>query len=522
MEYLIQKLDNRMKNIQNTRLAINSIYDIRDLIENKKDMLKHFFDIEDDILQGTNALKALLAQNKDFGDRIIILQGRYNGLESKLVKDGKVIDELADRNSELINQIDEYKKIISELREQNAYLSERNYYLESELNNKEKEINFYINNQNKSAEKIDKISEENSLLRMKLERLKEEGVYRTINQEQFDEHNKFNKSNRSEEYEKLKNILNERENNRKIINEKIKFHLNEREKNVEDDKANLDDQNNINHSKKISSGIERTNSDEMMMKEADNLMRTSSLSHKTYSIINPEEEVQVEHADNNAKDHSSHVMHADNDHRSDLLNKIKNKADLVSQLVLKAVSSPEKLNLLNEKFGSDFMQRLLSNNVDSDFISQIEHTLKKFERHDKNVRFQKPHHSKKLSIYSDDYTSNNINTVIPETEEREEYVPESYRYKSNSNANKSTIRSSRSFHNSRYKNNSMSRSYSNTTKAYKPTTEVFGNNFEVSLRNYKPTTPSYKKNFINYTNPYGRYFDKDLQLGGNSKVLSKN
>jgi hypothetical protein len=600
MDYLISKIENRIITMQITRTAVNNIFDLKDLMENKKNMIKHFYEIEDDLKQVTNAIKALIAQNKDYSDQILILQRKNNNLESQGCTDLKMINEINLRNVEIISENEVLHKSLVELRSSNSYLNERNFILESEIKIKEKEIGEFIILNNNLSKRIEKLEEENSLLKMQLERESKEIEYNQSYNETFkhsgsslsihkeknlvspknsnqnskrinsDKEN-INKS-RSEEYENLRSILSERENNKKLINEKIKNHFNtssdkivtsesnqdlmnkktnftqEREENRTEEKEHLNLQETERYipasfgSSPVISQQEKTQSKNNSQEKENTQFYNKDIPmnyYKNIDTLESQKHIQDFSSEDGKKPENFIYENSMHKSKSTEIITIKNKADFLSKLILRALRSSEIIEILNKKFGIDFMQKLLSNKVSDDFLIDVDQSLCEIEKQMSNYKQGKCSTSSKKNLNKfDEETSPPLSEdtkrskIIPEVneeiEEREDKRVETYQNEPNSNyANymssysnfNNTLRSSCSMRTTQRKNkkcpNTM-RSLSTNLVLSKSFSDL-GGGFENSLRSYKAISPVAKKKFNNFMNPYGKYFDKDVQSGARSK-----
>ena len=68
IESILVKLDQRVKSVKDFRFTINDVSNVDDLKNQKKELNKHFFEVEDEIRQSVQFIKALLIQNKDFSE----------------------------------------------------------------------------------------------------------------------------------------------------------------------------------------------------------------------------------------------------------------------------------------------------------------------------------------------------------------------------------------------------------------------------------------------------------------------
>jgi hypothetical protein len=598
MDYLISKIENRISTMYVTRTAVNNIFDLRDLMENKKSMIKHFYEIEDDLKQVVNAIKALIAQNKDFSDQIIILQRQNINLESQGCSNLKMISHINLRNAELISDNEVLHKSLADLRSSNSYLIERNLILESEIKIKDKDAKEFIIVNNNLAKRIEKLEEDRSLLKMQLESASKiidntsneicnesykQSTSSLINQKEktvVSPKNSYQNSKRinsdkivinsnkprSEEYENIRSILSERENSKKLINEKIKNHFNNSNDKILTCESNQDLNNKKTNytQEREESGSEEKENLNFNLHETERYVPASfgsspliSGREKSQYNVNSQENDQGNLHDNknrpenyyknietlesqkNIQDFSSedgkkpeNFTNENNISNSNSVDSIqvKNKGDFISKLILRTLRSSEIIEILNKKFGNDFMQKLLSNKVSNEFLMEIDQSIYEIEKQmskysNCNKNMYKLDEESSPVLTENSKRSRVIHEVNEEIYEKDDKRIETYQndtrsnYMScNSNCN-NTLRSSCSTRTNQRKNkntpNTM-RSLSTNLQLSKSYSEL-SSGFENSLRSYKPLSPLAKKKFNNYMNPYGKYFDKDVQSGAKSK-----
>lgn len=211
-EYLIKKLESRMKNMHRTKIAINNIVDLNELKENKIFMLKHFNEIQDEINQCIHSFKALLTKNADINEHAEICLKKARGHELKLISETKRNNQLESINEEINKEIINLKEILYQKDSEITFLNEKINLYENKLEEKDKEIlnlkdEIEINNQT-----LKKLQKEIEILKIELD----------AQNFTYEEEN-----NREEELDidNLKDVISERENKKKLINEKIKDHF---------------------------------------------------------------------------------------------------------------------------------------------------------------------------------------------------------------------------------------------------------------------------------------------------------
>lgn len=229
-DYLIKKLDSRIKSLHKTRIAINNIVDMNELRENKVYMSHHFQDIEDEINQAIHSLKALLTQNVDVSEHSEICLKKARGFELKLISEAKANIELKHVNENLSKEIFELKSTLEEKNSLIAFLNEKIAFYENKLQLKDKEILDIKGENEHRDEQIKRLFKEIEILNVELDA------------KNFNAAEGFG-SDRAQEKEldidNLKGILSERENKKKLINEKIKEHINNNSKSSKRTKSGI-------------------------------------------------------------------------------------------------------------------------------------------------------------------------------------------------------------------------------------------------------------------------------------------
>ncbi len=137
VDYLIQKLEEKIKILPKSKIALNNIISLSDLQNNKRDMMQFFSELEDDLTQGTQAIKTMYAQNKDLVEQVENADLRKNRLELKNSTTEKANSELNFKINDLLNENLELKESISNLK---IEYTEKINYLESHLDHKKSQI----------------------------------------------------------------------------------------------------------------------------------------------------------------------------------------------------------------------------------------------------------------------------------------------------------------------------------------------------------------------------------------------
>jgi hypothetical protein len=435
MDYLVKKLEIRAKSLPRTRQIINNIFSIQDLVESKKELNKHFSEIEEDFKQGVEALRALVAQNKDLTEQLEISVSKSSQFESKSQCDLNIMNDLNDKNNILIQENDSLKYAFKSYENNNAELANKISILETQLSSREKQIDEFVSSNSELNAKLEVVKEENVLLRMQLE-----------NEKSLEGEKKSFEATICNNDIAINSILSERERNKKIINEKIKHHY---------------------------SG----------------------------GIVEKDEEVPIE-----IEQEEEHTPFFGKETQGSVkikAEKLKNKSDLVSNIMLKSLESPENLNILNKEFGNNFMDKLLSKDVTEEYLLKIDNFLKT-----KKGEYQFEATPRETEELIKNYETK---IIREETEEKESDPVIIKKYKYN--------KLDRSFNSTKSLSKSKKKARSSSTGFL--TKLEPGKSFESSLRSYRHDLASPTgKNYINFTNPYGKFFDKGIQSGGKSHIKS--
>lgn len=136
MEYLIQKLESRRKNITKYANIINLIDSFESFYQRKKDIFLLFSNLEEELHQASLAIKALVVQNKALSKEntnIIINENNYN----KLLKE----------NNYLLKENNKYARQLKELN--NKSISPKRSKSPTFGNNTKTKIHYVNKNKNK-------------------------------------------------------------------------------------------------------------------------------------------------------------------------------------------------------------------------------------------------------------------------------------------------------------------------------------------------------------------------------------
>ena len=344
MEYLIKKLEARSRYMQKVKSATNSIGSFEDFKENKRDMIKQFSEIEDDLNQGANAIKALILQNKDLTEQMQQNNQKMKINDSRLLAEMKMMQEINDKNNLILQENEKLRKYLDD---KINYINELEgviMKLEDQCNNILKENDFLMKNNNDIKIELEKIREENILLKMQVDYSKRD------------------------EKISLKNIVDEREKNKKKISEKIKNHLKDKttDKSVIN-KADLimrisnsvDSLNYLNNilGNNFMNSLLNDNVSEDFLKEVKNELENYELSKENYNF-------------NELVNESNEIREKKNFLHHDLINE-ENEEDEVSEreryenlnlskgkLNTKTLKKSKSASSINPKKSSNFQQSL--------------------------------------------------------------------------------------------------------------------------------------------------------------------
>jgi hypothetical protein len=265
VEFIIKRIQERVKSMQKTRLIFINTMTLEELRQNKSIMIKQFLEIEDDLKQSVQALTTLLIQNKDLAEekdrndsflrgyelRIVSLEKNFGELNLKyenLIQENENLEKKMIDNEKVIieqnKQINNFDLMLEEKQKYNRYLENEVFNLNCKIQEKESVIrniqtikrsspknNYdYENREKKFNEhiytpKLEKNSSEKNVLNHTFNHDQENTQQDNLNK--LDEDNNYN----------VNNYLNERQNKKKLINDMIKEHL--EQNNNEEEKSNL-------------------------------------------------------------------------------------------------------------------------------------------------------------------------------------------------------------------------------------------------------------------------------------------
>ena len=143
IDYLIQKLESRMKNIPKYKMLLNSIDSFESFCIKKNEIFQLFNNLQEELLQGTFALKALSTQNKALSKENINMKEEQN-LYHQIKEDYEIFQR--ERNNYI-------QKIKDLLNENNELKKRKNLSFSRPKKKKVQNENVKLNNQVKNINK---------------------------------------------------------------------------------------------------------------------------------------------------------------------------------------------------------------------------------------------------------------------------------------------------------------------------------------------------------------------------------
>ena len=151
IDYLIQKLESRQKNIQKYKILLNTIDSFESFCIKKTEIFQLFNNLQEELLQGTYALKALATQNKALSKENINMKEEQN-FYHQLKEDNEIFQRergnYIQKIKDLLNENNELKK-----RKNFSFSGVKKKKIQNEAikpNNQFKNINKTKNNYNKT------------------------------------------------------------------------------------------------------------------------------------------------------------------------------------------------------------------------------------------------------------------------------------------------------------------------------------------------------------------------------------
>lgn len=503
IDYIVQRLTFRVGLIRKSKMALNSIFSIEEFIVSKKDMAKLFDEIEEDINQGVESIRTLLKVNQD-------LQEEYQRIQSKLSSNQIRVESYKKKCEDLSNVIIEQTDMIKQLNQncikKNLTLQEYERML-CNLNEEKKALTNY----NQRILIINDELEKNNILLGK-------------------------------EVDYAKNQLHSQICNNYKSNEISFGH--QHKQSSKGSVATLEEMEEYNPTSKqpVISNISNHPSSNTYIASEDNPLFYSSDEMKE----NPFKKV-IE--DKKAKQMIIETTFRSPGSPSDL-NEEKIDYDLEnliserkSKILININSDPNKIDLLNNTYGNDFLRRLLDKGCSLEFLDNIDQTLTNYQNEkasnilvNSNSEYKKGSYSFNEDILDSPKPIAQPSSAtglynIREADVEEELIRKSPKLHSLDHDKRKFQQE-----NSKCKMKHTSKS----CRAFKNMKPIIkgGANFEKCLRDYSKgdskeksrsnskvneSTHSHqgKKVFINYNSQYGRFFDRGIVYNGVSDLDKK-
>jgi hypothetical protein len=425
----IMKIEEEIEKISDIKSNLYQISSIDEFKNFRGNLGQFLFKIEEEISNIIFTLKSIQNTNRKFYDNFA---KNKNDFEDVL----KQLEYYANDNKILINNLNLANKNIDYLNKIN--LNQEKYIEELISKLQGKEIEFYggIITKKKSLNDNDN---NNSRLNLSEESNKLNYDY---NDEKIMIQNKIFKDNNNNN-----NINNNINNNNKNLPHYMENFINNKKKEINNNKNKEENKsedynnninNNINKSDNISN-INNTNSiNNISNKESDNNTINQNINNLKF--------LENKITSNNNNNNNNNLLNEDKpdilqyDKVWDLYNNIKNrqnfddeekknkeKIDKVQDIVLKIFQNENMLKYFKNKYGNNFENDVLNENVSSEFLKEIENEILKYENNKNN---NNKNNNNNNFLNEDD---NEKNISIPERDLNDE-IPTA-KFKSNKNSN---------------------------------------------------------------------------------------
>ena len=207
-----------------------------------------------------------------------------------------------------------------------------------------------------------------------------------------------------------------------------------------------------------------------------------------------------------------------------LLNKEKEKIDIISEIILKMNRDNYLFNSLIKKFGNKMTDQLLSNNVSDDFVEAVQNEVLNIEK--RNNKHKNDKIREKIDkLYKQNMKIINNEKKVSKINSKESYdLKNMYKQRRYKSFNKHIY--SEPYQEFNFKNN-LRETYKNFNLRTNPNGnegEIKNDSKKEKIKNNKKgsenpfKTTYHQKPFISATCGYGKYFDEPLQKGGISKL----
>lgn len=167
IENIMVKLDVRLKSISDLKANSNIVNSLEELKAFKKELSLFFYEIEDEIRQSIQIIKALLIQNKDFSEQLEEAESKIHNQDknddfsmeinnqklNSIIKENQLLQQNYNKNEHIISelkerlnlsnnqvlvrtsQLEKHEQLLSELEKKYYSLSQENKLLKEELSN---------------------------------------------------------------------------------------------------------------------------------------------------------------------------------------------------------------------------------------------------------------------------------------------------------------------------------------------------------------------------------------------------
>lgn len=362
IESAVIKFEEKCKRLSNIR---NELFEISSYDEFKKvrnNLVQQLLDYENEFRHINVCLKTLLVNNKELRLSIEALEDQINGIEQK---NNVLVVQNKDYN-EKYNQI---AKDITSLASNNKNKDlrmiesqEKNDILENRINELERLLNNYENDNENLKRRIDILKRENNILKAE---------------------NKLNSlsASKSKQYDERANYyygypMGDRHINSQNSNLSNKA-LRERELSYEESENNFH-YNYVYNSKsdyKVSTvAQDREVSPDIINSNIaieNRLSPTKQMHLADKTLIEHKEEKPVKDTVKTEEKNDTVEKNIKSEAKLD-------RASIISELVLKIFASKDLTDQLRNKLGNDFIPKLISNDVNNDFIHKIEKYIEEF------------------------------------------------------------------------------------------------------------------------------------------------
>ena len=342
-------------------------------------------------------------------------------------------------------------------------------------------------------------------------------------------YNNINDSEENDKKSKISSILGLQFDYDSLLNENdIKFFSDYEEKNnniknkidsyfIQNKNKNINDFNKIKNTTQVN---------KLTKKQSNNynyLYNPEKTLNCTESLRNKKKLLNKYHSYNNSNNKNTQKSNKLFNSRF-LLNKEREKIDIISEIVLKMNRDNYLFNSLIKKFGNKMTDQLLSNNVSDDFVEAVKNEVLNIEKRNNKPKNDKI--SEKIDkLYKKNMKIINNEKKVSKINSKESYdLKNMYKQRRYKSFNKHIY--SELYQEFNFKNNLL-KTYKNFNLRTNPNGhegEIKNDSKKEKIKNNKKgsenpfKTTYHQKPFISATCGYGKYFDEPLQKGGISKL----